>query len=849
MNKPESCQGCPLYGNGKGFVPDNLQPGSRLVVLDFQPGTNDVAGNKIVGYDGKLPVVEKVDPQPLIGATGYKIRETYLPLTGVREGEVSFCSVVKCRPAKGEKVTSEAVEHCTREHLRIPDSVRLVVANGGPAFESTQPELVRSRRKVKKKETKEGEKASTEIITQWRGFIGPETLQGKPVFAVSDVAELFKDSTKRIPARMDWLRVKKWFKGEWPKAIPARLIAKDDASLLNQAFDEAEQAEFIAVDTEFDRHSKLLTLIGIGWRRPDGSINGIQLDWIGAFVPGTTSEVRSTFVRRFARLAKKVKMVFQNAKADLPVIDRALHVSWRTGYIGLEDTMLMHADLMSEMPHSLDFLASLLGWHEKLKHLEGEDQLLYNWGDVIETIAIYVELRKIFDEDPETERVYRAQKLKLVPITLERELHGIRINQPRLKELIDEYTEKVKAFEAMAAAYTGRNDFNLRSSGKDGQLATYLRVFEGIDLKSVDEATIAEWRDKFYPFDREKEEKEGFTPEYLRERIEAGAHPLLELRAASIHYSQALSQDLEPLVGKERVYPSIQTHAQESGRTSIVRPALGKVPNDFINLYLPDEGYVFFGWDWDAQEPRIFMAETGSTFLQASFNEKIDIHTLLVCDMFGWPHPVNKKDPHSSPECEAWRKEVGWGGKEDKRRTVSKNVRYERYYMGTGANAIGKAVKMGLPKSAMERASRLVIEQDPQVAAFHRKVKQLAKSKQIRTWDGRLHVFLGEGSKLEREVCNRFMQGGGAGLLNLTVVEIHEKHWPKVRYGYSRHDSLMVEIREADFTPELAEQIRQIAEQPRVINGMTVPFPGSFKVMNDKGEMKSYKFTKEVKAA
>jgi DNA polymerase I-like protein with 3'-5' exonuclease and polymerase domains len=169
--------------------------------------------------------------------------------------------------------------------------------------------------------------------------------------------------------------------------------------------------------------------------------------------------------------------------------------------------------------------------------------------------------------------------------------------------------------------------------------------------------------------------------------------------------------------------------------------------------------------------------------------------------------------------------------------------------MGTGANAIGKAVKMGLPKSAMERASRLVIEQDPQVAAFHRKVKQLAKSKQIRTWDGRLHVFLGEGSKLEREVCNRFMQGGGAGLLNLTVVEIHEKHWPKVRYGYSRHDSLMVEIREADFTPELAEQIRQIAEQPRVINGMTVPFPGSFKVMNDKGEMKSYKFTKEVKAA
>lgn len=849
MNKPSSCIGCPLYGSGKGFVPDAIPEGSRLVVLDYSPGTNDVSGSKIIGYDAKHPILESVEPQPFIGATGYKLRETYLPLTGVPEKQMGFCSVVKCRPAKGEKITPEAVEHCTREHLRIPATVELVVANGGPAFEFTQPDLVKGSRRLKKKETKEGEKASTEVITAWRGFIGPEPLQEKPVFAVTDIADLFKDSTKRIPARMDWLRVKKFFRGEWPKAIPERLIAKDDVSALNQAFDRAEQADFIAIDTEFDRYSKLLTLIGIGWVGPDGKIDGIQLDWIGAFVAGTTTEVRSTFIRRFARLMKKVKAVFQNAKADLPVIDKALHISWRTGYVGIEDTMLMHADLMSEMPHSLDFLASLLGWHTKLKHLEGDDQLLYNWGDVIETIAVYVELRKIFKEDPQTEAVYRAQKLKLVPITLERELHGIRINQPRLKELIDEYAEKVKAFEEMAAAYTGRNDFNLRSSGRDGQLATFLRVFEGIDLKGVDEATIAEARDSFYPFEREKEEKEGFSVHYLNTRIANGAHPLLELRAASIHYSQALSQDLEPLMGKERVYPSIQTHAQESGRHSIVRPALGKVPNDFINLYLPDEGYVFFGWDWDAQEPRIFMAETGSTFLQASFNEKIDIHTLLVCDMFGWPHPSDKKDPHSSPECEAWRQEVGWGGKEDKRRTVSKNVRYERYYMGSGFQAIAKAVKMGLPKAAMERASRLVIEQDPKVAEFHRKVKKLAKSKQIRTWDGRLHVFLGEGSKLEREVCNRFMQGGGAGLLNLTIVEIHEKHWPKVRYGYSRHDSLMVEIREKDFTLELALEIRAIAEQARVINGMSVPFPGSFKVMDDQGVIKSYKFPKEVKAA
>ena len=214
MNKPDTCKTCPLYGNGKGFVPDNLKPESKLVVLDYMPGTNDVKGEKVIGYDGKHPVTEPVDPQPLIGATGYKLRETYLPLTGIRESETSFCNVIKCRPAKGVKVPNEAVEHCVREHLRIPDSAALVVANGGAAFEATQPSLVANRRKVKKTTTKEGEKPPTDIITSWRGYIGPEQLQGKPVFAVTDIAELFRDSTKRIPSRMDWLRIKKYFKGE-----------------------------------------------------------------------------------------------------------------------------------------------------------------------------------------------------------------------------------------------------------------------------------------------------------------------------------------------------------------------------------------------------------------------------------------------------------------------------------------------------------------------------------------------------------------------------------------------------------------------------------------------------------
>lgn len=849
MQKPDSCKGCPFYSLSKAFVPDLIRPGSRLTVLEMLPGKDDERGEKIVGYDGKHPVYESVGPRPLNGATGHAIRETYLPLTGLKEEEVSFCSVLKCRVRVTGELQKEAIEHCTREHLRIPESTELIVAHGGPAFEVTQPILTAAHKKTKKTVSKEGEREKGGIITTWRGFVGPETYQGKQVFGVGDVADLFRDPTQRVTTRMDWKRIGRYLRGDWPKPIPERLIASGespaDLDALNRAFDAAESASFIAVDTEFGIETKFLSLIGIGWEI-EGKTNGIQLQWTGN--DKVTPEARSTFIRRFSQLIKKVKVVFQNAKADLVVIDRNMGLSWERRYLaGIEDTMHMHSVLWSEMPHGLEFLASIYGQYPKLKHLMHVDELLYNWGDVIETIEVYKALALEFKADPLTEGVYRSQSLPLIPITLHREVVGIRVNQERLEQLITEYGAKVDEFDRLAGIYAGY-PINLMSTGSEGQLAEHLRTYEGISLKSVDEETIAAERDKFLHFDREYEEKNGFTPEYVLQRVEEGAHPLLELRAAGVHYKQLLNQDLLPLRGKERVHPSFRHDAQASGRWSTTKPALAKVPNDLLDLYIPDPGHILFGADFDAQEPRIFMAEANSKYLKAAFDEGLDIHTLLVCDMFGWPHPPNKQNPHNTPECAEWREMVGWGGKEDKRRTVSKNVRYERYYMGTGKNAIDKAVKLGLPKEALARASRLVIEQDSGVANFHREIKKLAKTKRIRTWTNRLRVFMGTGEKVEREMCNQKMQGGGVDILNLTIIEVTKKY-PFARLFYTRHDSFWFEIPVALFTPEVAEDIKKIAEQPRLINGQLIPFPGSWKVMDEKGEIKSFKFTKEGKVA
>jgi hypothetical protein len=858
-----------MYGDGKGFVPDLIVAGSKLTILAMSPGKHDEQGKRMVGYDAKHPIYEQVEPQPLIGTTGYQLRETYLPLTG--EKEASLCHVIKCRYQvngkrvdylpKGETLKS-ALNHCTTAHLSIPATTSLVVAMGGSAFEYTQPILSKTHRASSKQSTKEGEKVTGGPIEKWRGFIGPAYVQprrtltningldeptvhaGIPVLAVEDIADFFKAPVKRITARLDWKRIGRYLRKEWPKEIPGRCIASDNIDTLNAAFDKAEQAAFVVIDTEYNPVSKFLNMIGIGWRDQQGQIDGIQLEWVGN--DAVTSEVRSAFIRRYANLIKRVRCVFQNAKADLPIIAHNLHVHW-SKYIAIDDTMHMHSVLWSEMHHGLGFLASIYGHYPKLKHLAGEDELLYNWGDVIETLVVYEALMREFKADPLTYQVYTSQSLPLIPITLEREVRGIQIDQARLAELIEKYQTLADEFETLASVYAGY-DINLMSTGVRGQLARHLSVYEGIELTSVDEETIATERDKYLPFDREQEDKYGFTSAYILSRIEQGASPLLELRAACVFYLQALNQDLLPIRDLERCYPSLRHDAQASGRHSTTHPALAKVPNDFLPIYVPDEGYVLFGADYDAQEPRIFMAEAKSTYLQKAFNERLDIHTLLVCDMFGWPYPSNQANPHSSKEDAGWREKVGWGGKEDKRRTVSKNVRYERYYMGTGNNAIRKAVKLGVPKAAMERASRLVIQQDPNVAQFHRNIKKLAREKRVRSWSNRLRVFFGQGQSVEREVCNHKMQAGGVDILNLGIIETIATY-PFLTIFYTRHDSFFFEVPISKFTPELAEGVRAICEQPRVINGMSVPFPGSWKTMTHDGEIASYKFNKEVKAA
>ena len=155
-------------------------------------------------------------------------------------------------------------------------------------------------------------------LKQWRGYELPEMWLGRPVFATLHTAVLFRSPKLRILALKDWTRVGRWIRGEWPLAIPPRLLCPIDSPHVDglAALEAAVmEGSTVACDTEYvfkEEHvpgHHPLTLIGFTWR-VSGVLMGVQ--WVQDFAP---------LLEKLKALCRQGHWVFQNAAADLPVIE------------------------------------------------------------------------------------------------------------------------------------------------------------------------------------------------------------------------------------------------------------------------------------------------------------------------------------------------------------------------------------------------------------------------------------------------------------------------------------------------------------------------------------------------
>src|SRR6266446_1708758 len=73
LPKPAECVGCPFYGDGKGFVPDEIYEAAPVYIVGQNPGEE-----------------EEAQGRPYVGKTGAIMDSKYLKLAALFRGEVSI---------------------------------------------------------------------------------------------------------------------------------------------------------------------------------------------------------------------------------------------------------------------------------------------------------------------------------------------------------------------------------------------------------------------------------------------------------------------------------------------------------------------------------------------------------------------------------------------------------------------------------------------------------------------------------------------------------------------------------------------------------------------------------------
>lgn len=828
LPKPESCKTCPMYQTGEGLVPDELVPDSEVFILMQNPGAD-----------------EEEQGRPAVGKTGQQMDAQFLPLAGLERGkDVSVGNILRCRwrstnELPPEDVLSDAVRCCTERHLTIHDKTRLVVAQGALAFQTiSQGKYRRS----------DGKPAT---VSDYRGFILPDKLRGVPVYQTLHIAGLDRQQGKGkkkggltpaqrwVAQHVDWPKIKRILNGEIPQALPERIIATEDNTKDWMAwFTTAWQADYVVCDTEYVKDSGYLTVLGLLWKR-GGKCQGLQVDWKLA-----PSWIKTAISKRLKDLVAQVPLVVHNFQADLPRLRDYCGVEWED-YKQVIDTLQMHGVMWSEMPHSLEFLASIYGKHQKMKHLSSVDLLLYNFGDLVDTASVYEGIKAEFKHFPPAQRVYEEQQEKLIPIWWKGPLtHGIKINQEEVRRLIPSRVNTVTSANQLAKCMVGR-PINL---GSDDQVRDYLYGIRGYPIQyhkdtgnpTVDQDALAVIRQQVCPAWNEQQEP---TIETAIRRIEEGADPVIELRIVYGKAQNDLSDYLNRLVRKDgtivdRVHPSIGM-PQKTGRWALTEPPISTMPASLRGVLSPDEGYVWVSWDWSGIENYVLRYLSGSTIYVNAQDKGWDLHTWTTCTILGYDLPPDITAPFSAPCNEAWRKKYEFYSKDDRRRVeLGKGARFEMVYGGVGNNAALSAVRFGTTPTKLKQGIQRLLQADVEYYRWRvQQIESVRKTGITQTFMGRPWIHTGMGSSVDREALNHPMQGGVVDIAHTTMILM----WEQFRhlgcwFSHGLHDSQYWSFPKESITKELLSEIKAIVTREFNINGAKAHFPADFHIIGDDGK-------------
>lgn len=452
----------------------------------------------------------------------------------------------------------------------------------------------------------------------------------------------------------------------------------------------------------------------------------------------------------------------------------------------IDDTMVLSYILEgTKHGHGMDELAKLYLDHDTIKYQDvvgsGRSQvtfdkvplekaLTYAAEDADVTFQLYNLLKPRLLEDQQC-TVYETMERPLIPVLVEMEGRGIKVDGGVLKKLSLEFEKRLIDIEQKIQEEVG-TPFNVGSPKQLGEiLFEKLKLPGGKKGKTGAYSTSAEVLESL--------SEQGFTL----------ADTLLEWRQLSklkSTYTDALPQQINPETG--RVHTSYAMAATSTGRLASSDPNLQNIPirkeegKKIRSAFIAGPGTKLLSVDYSQIELRLLAHMANLPELQQAFRENKDIHAETASQVFGVP----LKDV--TPELRFRAKAINFG------------IIY-------GISPFGLARQLGISRESANQYINAYFMHYPGIQEYMERMKQEARDKgYVTTLLGRRcfiqDIYSRDPNRkngAERQAINAPLQGGNADIIKKAMIKLNrlfkEQHL-NAHMLLQVHDELIFEIAE-----------------------------------------------------
>lgn len=471
------------------------------------------------------------------------------------------------------------------------------------------------------------------------------------------------------------------------------------------------------------------------------------------------------------------------------------------------DTMLAAHLTEPEMRLSLDFLSQvILGYkprsiaeligekgkeQKSMREVPVEEVAMYATEDADVALQLWEKLEPRVAEEKQ-EEVFEKVESPLLPVLVDMQYEGIRLDKAVLQELADALQSEIDRTRNRIFELAGE-EFNLNSPKQLGVV-----FFEKLQLDSNARRTA--------------KSKQYQTNERVLTRL-ANRH---EIAAQVLHYRESTKLkttyvDMLPGAVFEktgRIHTNYEQAVTATGRMQSSNPNLQNIPvrsdqgREIRKAFVPrDKNHVLLAADYSQIELRIVTEISGDEAMRVAFEEGADIHETTSMLVFG----------------------VDKDGVTSEMRRRAKMVNFGIIY---GISAFGLADRLDIPRGQAKDLIDGYLEQYPSIRQYMEETVEFAREQgYVETITGRRRFLRDITSRnstqrnaAERNAINSPIQGSAADMIKIAMSKIHgamRKEGLKSKMLLQVHDELVFDMHkdEADVLP------------PLVLEGMKTAIP------------------------